>query len=123
MKTLAYISCIVLLSACGNGARDQNGSRIDPSKSIREVQITAGPNGYDPGRIVLEKGEPVRLVFTRTTPSVCLQQVQIPKFGIQPVDLPINEPVSIEVTPDEAGEFTFACGMDMQHGILVVAGS
>jgi len=32
----------------------------------------------------------------------------------------LNEPVEIEFTPAEPGDFAFACGMNMLHGIVVV---
>jgi plastocyanin domain-containing protein len=35
-------------------------------------------------------------------------------------DLPLNEPVAIEFTPDESGEFEFVCGMDMQRGSIMI---
>jgi plastocyanin domain-containing protein len=34
--------------------------------------------------------------------------------------LPLNEPVTIEFTPEEAGEVAFACGMNMLKGVVVV---
>jgi plastocyanin domain-containing protein len=35
-------------------------------------------------------------------------------------DLPLNQPVTIELTPQKAGEIRYACGMDMISGVLVV---
>jgi len=87
---------------------------------VQVVEVEAGPDGYVPGRIALEAGVPARIIFTRTTDSACLEQVQIPAFGIETTDLPMNEPVTVEFTPDETGEFQFVCGMDMQHGTMVV---
>ncbi|MEO5580414.1 MAG: cupredoxin domain-containing protein [Gemmatimonadaceae bacterium] len=40
-------------------------------------------------------------------------------FGIAR-NLPAFKTTSIEFTPDKAGEFTFACGMNMVRGKLVV---
>jgi plastocyanin domain-containing protein len=34
--------------------------------------------------------------------------------------LPLNEPVVIEFTPERAGEVSFACGMNMLKGTVVV---
>lgn len=87
---------------------------------VHVVAIEAGAGGYDPSQIELVAGVPVRLVFTRTTTSPCLAQVMAPDFGIEPVDLPMNEAVAIEFTPETAGTFSFACGMNMVHGTVIV---
>jgi len=34
--------------------------------------------------------------------------------------LPLNQPVTIALTPRRAGTFDFACGMDMLRGKLIV---
>lgn len=87
---------------------------------VQVVHVTTGPAGYEPQLIALQAGMPARLVFTRTVDSECLEQVQIPDVGIERTDLPLNEPVAIEFTPEQEGEFTFVCGMDMQTGTLLV---
>lgn len=87
---------------------------------VQVIEVTAGDNGFEPGHFALQSGVPARIIFTRTTESECLEQVQIPSLGIEKTDLPLNEPVTIEFTPTEGGEFTFSCGMDMQHGTIVV---
>lgn len=85
-----------------------------------EIQIEAGMVGFRPSTIEIPAGRAVRLVFTRTIDSVCLEQVQIPDLGIGPVTLPLNQPVVIEVTVPKAGAFQFTCGMGMTKGTLVV---
>ena len=89
--------------------------------SVQVVNITVGPSGFVPKEIALEAGVPARLVFTRTTDGTCATQVQIPGFGIEKTELPLNEPVAFELTPEETGTFTFACGMDMLKGSIIVA--
>jgi len=85
-----------------------------------EIHIEAGMVGFRPSTIEIPAGHTVRLFFTRTIDSACLEQVQIPDLGIGPVDLPLNQPVPIEVTATEAGTFLFTCGMGMTKGTLVV---
>lgn len=91
--------------------------------SVQTATITVGASSFEPQRITLEAGIPARLVFTRTTDATCAKQVQIPDFDVQKTDLPLNEPVTITFTPEEAGTFTFACGMNMMKGTLVVTGA
>ena len=88
--------------------------------SVQVVEITVGPEGFQPKEIVLKAHTPARLVFTRTTDATCAKQVQIPAFGVEKTDLPLDEPVAIEIMPHEVGTFTFICGMDMLEGAIVV---
>lgn len=87
---------------------------------VQEIRITVGAMGYSPQSIQLTEGVPARLIFTRTVDSACASQVQIPAFGVEKTDLPLNEAVAIAFTPDEGGEFAFVCGMDMLTGTVVV---
>jgi len=87
---------------------------------IQVVKIAVGNLGYKPSRIALQAGIPARLVFTRTSSSGCTEEVHIPDFYIARTFLPMNEPVAIEFTPTEPGTYTFACGMKMLKGTLVV---
>ena len=87
---------------------------------VQVVEIEAGRMGYAPSAVRLEAGVPARLVFTRTVESDCSSRMQIPAFDVPITDLPLGEPVAIEFTPTESGEFTFVCGMDMQTGSIMV---
>ena len=89
---------------------------------VQVAHVEAGMSGYAPGRVELEAGVPARLVFTRTVESDCMEHVQIPALGVERTRLPLNEPVAVEFTPEEGGDYTFVCGMDMVSGTLVVKG-
>ena len=69
--------------------------------------------------IVVKQGVPVRLNFYRDETSSCSEQVVFGDFGIAK-DLPAYKITPIEFTPEETGEFTFACAMNMQRGKLIV---
>lgn len=84
----------------------------------QEIQVSVD-GGYIPQTIVLKKGIPATLVFHRKDPSSCLDQVVFSDFGIHE-DLPMKKDFPITITPVEAGEFGFACGMNMIHGKLIV---
>lgn len=87
---------------------------------VQTAEVTVGSGGFDPKVIRLQAGVPARLAFTRTTDPTCATEVQIPAFGIDKTALPLNEEVVIAFTPEEAGTFSFSCGMDMMRGTLVV---
>lgn len=75
--------------------------------------------GYSPDVIVVKKGVPVRLNFYRDETSSCSEKVVFGDFGIAR-DLPAYKNTVIEFTPDKTGAFTFACGMNMLRGKLIV---
>lgn len=81
---------------------------------IQEVNVTVD-GGYEPSRIVVQAGQPVRLNFLRKDPSSCLERVLIPDFHIA-ADLPLNEAIAVEFTPEKAGNYIFTCGMNMFRG-------
>ena len=85
---------------------------------VQEVKVVI-KGGYDPDVIVVKQGQPVRLDFYRDETASCSEQVVFGDFGIAR-DLPSFKTTSIEFTPDRAGEFTFACGMNMMRGKLIV---
>jgi plastocyanin domain-containing protein len=85
---------------------------------VRRIPIEAGKGGYKPDRIKAKPGEKLVLVFTRTVEGECLSQVKV--AGGEAKDLPMNTPVEIAVTAPESGKLEFACGMDMQTGVIAV---
>ncbi len=86
--------------------------------NVQEVTVTVD-GGYDPSRIVVQAGKPVRLKFERKDPSSCLEQVVIPDFHIA-ADLPLNQVTTVEFTPETTGEYVFTCGMNMFRGAIAV---
>ena len=84
----------------------------------QEIKVTV-KGGYSPDVIVVKQNVPVRLNFYRDETSSCSEQVVFGDFGIAK-DLPAYKTTPIEFTPDKAGEFTFACGMNMLRGKLIV---
>lgn len=75
--------------------------------------------GYTPGTIILKKSQPARIIFDRKDPSPCLDQIVFPDFGVH-ANLPMGEQYVVEITPQEAGEYGFSCGMNMMHGKMIV---
>lgn len=84
----------------------------------QEVAVTV-KGGYTPDVIVVQKGRPVRLTFTRQESSACSEQVLFPDFN-KNVALPEGKQVTLEITPDKPGEYGFQCQMGMLRGKLIV---
>ncbi|WP_289501388.1 cupredoxin domain-containing protein [Gloeocapsopsis sp. IPPAS B-1203] len=88
---------------------------------IQQATITVA-KGYQPKRVIVEAGNPVRLHFDRQNPSSCYDQLLIPDFAIT-VNLPLDQTTTVEFTPEQAGEYEFMCGMKMNRGVIEVRAS
>lgn len=82
------------------------------------VEITVD-GGYSPEVITIPRAKPTKITFVRTDPSACLEEVVLGDFHIRQ-HLPLNKPITIVLTPHKSGEFTYACGMNMSHGKIIV---
>lgn len=89
-----------------------------PSDSRPVIAITVGPKGYEPAQVKAPAGKPVRLTFTRASEVGCGQKLVIPSEEIEK-DLPLGEPVAVDLIVPTSGEVTFTCGMGMLKGAIV----
>lgn len=81
--------------------------------------VTVTGEAYSPPTIRLRRNVPARITFVRTSEVTCGAEIVFPALGIRR-DLPMNTPVVIRFTPRKAGTLSFACGMNMWHGKVVV---
>ena len=88
---------------------------------VQNITITV-KGGYSPDVIQVVRGVPVRINFDRQESGDCSSRVLFPDFRINQ-SLPADRVTTIEFTPEESGEYAFACGMNMLHGRLVVVES
>ena len=95
------------------GKRDKEVIVSDSSVDI----IVEG--GYSPETISIPKGKTTKVNFTRKDPTSCLEEVVLGDFKVRRY-LPLNQKVTVELTPKQTGEFTYACGMNMYHGKIIV---
>jgi len=75
--------------------------------------------GYSPSVISIPKGKPTTLIFNRKDPSACLEEVILSDFKVRKY-LPLNQKISITITPQKEGTFDYSCGMNMFHGKIIV---
>ena len=76
--------------------------------------------GYSPDIVRVEAGRPVRLMFNRQEADPCSEKVVFDAFGVS-ADLPEGMSVPVEFTPEEPGEYEFACQMGMLRGKVIVS--
>lgn len=77
--------------------------------------------GYSPSTISIPQGKTTKINFFRKDSSSCLEEVVLSEFKIRKY-LPLNQKVSIEITPKKEGVYPFSCGMNMFHGKIIVKG-
>jgi plastocyanin domain-containing protein len=87
--------------------------------AARKVEMRVTEKGFEPSRIEVKKGEPLHLVVTRKTDATCAKELVIKDQNLRK-ELPLDKAVAFDFTPNKAGEMTYACGMGMITGVLVV---
>ena len=75
--------------------------------------------GYSPKLIRVRQGVPVELIFDRQESGDCTSWVVFPDFQVSSA-LPAYQQTAVRLDPAEAGQFGFACAMNMIHGTLIV---
>ncbi len=113
MPRFAYLLALSL-AACGTRAE-----ALPTPAANGELHIEVGAHGYTPPEARAAANQPLRLVFTRTSNDGCGQELVFPSLGIRR-DLPLNEPVAVDVTMPASGSLAFTCGMNMYRGAVVV---
>jgi len=83
------------------------------------ITVAVTEDGFTPASFTVRKNIPVRLTFVRKVDVTCATEVVIADYNIKR-ELPLNESVIVEFTPEKAGTISFACGMNMQRGRIVV---
>lgn len=125
-RVLILLTALLFTAACTDTPQRGEAGSAPPAEAemtegVQVVEIEVGTSGYAPDRFALTPGVPARLVFTRTAEASCIEHVSIPDFGVDKTELPLGERKVIEILPEEEGEYTFVCGMDMLEGALVVS--
>ena len=96
----------------------KEGKRAEKKIGVQEVTVRV-EGTYQPDRIQVQAGVPVRLTFDRQETTGCSERVVFPDFQINRA-LPAFQTTTIAFTPDKPGTYTFACGMNMYRGQLIV---
>jgi plastocyanin domain-containing protein len=104
------VSLVVLSSIAGQ-------TIAKPRRQSMTVKITE--RGYEPTTMRIRKGVKTRVTFVRTTDATCAKEIVVADFNIKRT-LQLNQPVAVDLTPTKSGTFTFACGMNMMAGQLIV---
>ncbi len=107
---------LIFTLACSSAER----TSTENAAVSNTTKITISKRGYEPKEIVVKKGQPVKLEFFREDGDNCGEELVFPKLNIKK-SLPVGASETVEFTPDDSGEITFTCGMDMLRGKIVVS--
>ncbi|HEY4179997.1 MAG TPA: cupredoxin domain-containing protein [Kofleriaceae bacterium] len=88
----------------------------------QRIAIEVTDDGYHPTRIEIEHGQPFTLVFTRKSNKTCATDVHFALPDGTHIDeqLPLGQAVEIPLLVEKPGEIIYSCGMNMNHGTIVV---
>lgn len=101
------------------GRKEKHGLRATAGPDGAQEASVLVKGGYSPDTIVVERGSPVRLTFLREEANPCSETVVFERLGMRAA-LPVGEPVAVELTPEDPGNYAFSCEMGMYRGTLVV---
>src|SRR6516225_1648908 len=85
---------------------------------VQRAEVTVR-GGYSPEVIRVRQSVPVELTFDRQESGDCTSRVVFPDLQVSAA-LPAYQRTTVRLDPAQAGEFGFACGMNMIHGTLIV---
>ncbi len=119
VKKLMIAALMVSAACAAKPERPQPVQQTAPAAGVRQVSIVISGGDYQPASVNVARGVPVRLNFTRDDKPTCGETVVFPKLNIRK-DIPVNQVTSIDLTPTEAGQLEFTCGMNMMRGSLIV---
>lgn len=132
MKALHALALLLAIAACKNNSNATEQSKTSSAQGVNApakttppaptvdgaIAITVDAEGYHPSTVKAPAGKKATLVFTRTTDKSCGTEVVFPTLNIKK-DLPLNQPIAVEIDMPASGSLAFACGMDMLKGAIV----
>ena len=102
-------------------AAEAKAGEAKAKKGTEKLEIAVTEKGFEPDKLEVKKGQPVQLVFTRTTDKTCIKEV-ILDTGSAKVQkpLPLNKAVVIKTKFTKAGDLKYVCNMNMFSGTVKV---
>ncbi len=86
----------------------------------RAIEIHVTEKGFEPARLMLKRGERIRLVVTRLTDDTCVKTLVIDEFLVWNA-LPLREPFAVIFTAGRSGEFPITCPTGQVRATIAVA--
>ncbi|SDB94802.1 Cu+-exporting ATPase [Raineyella antarctica] len=95
--------------------------QVEVEDGVQVVRVSVN-GGYSPDLLEgVRPGLPVRMLFDRQESGECTSRVVMPDFKVN-ATLPAFRTTAVDFIPTQAGEYRFACGMNMVSGTIRVSG-
>lgn len=114
--TIQKIASLILDPA---GIRSDSSSAPKVIEGEQEVNLYVVNQGYQPNKLVVKSGVPVKLNLITKDSYSCAVDFVLRDFGIREF-LPPTGTTTVSFTPEKPGKHTFACSMGMYTGVLEV---
>ncbi len=118
LVVIVSLSLIGLIVWWFFGKRPDSQAEATATNNGQSVEVVVD-GGYTPNTVVLKQGVPAQIIFNRQDPSNCFNEVMFPDFGVHH-ELPVNHRFAIDIDTTKTGEYSYACGMNMFHGKVVI---
>ncbi|HRH42616.1 MAG TPA: cupredoxin domain-containing protein, partial [Pyrinomonadaceae bacterium] len=82
-------------------------------------KVIVSKNGFEPSEISFKKGEPMKIAFYRIDSENCANEVVFKDLNLTK-KLPVGEVVVADLKDLKSNELSFACGMNMLKGKVLV---
>jgi len=106
MRKLLAFAALVMLAGCAPAGP-------------KEIQIAVTDMGFQPNAITIKKGQSPVLVITRKTDQTCATEAIFAETG-RKYDLPLNQPVRVDLSGVSPGTIHYECGMGMEKATVVI---
>ena len=83
------------------------------------IEVVVDDGAYLPSRIEVPLGRATTLRFIRKDPNPCTEKVILDDFNIS-ADLVLDKKTDVIIKPEQSGEFSFHCEMQMYRGTIIV---
>jgi plastocyanin domain-containing protein len=111
---------IALLLVCALACGQSSAAGAEAKAVSGEIALKLTEQGFEPADFTVKKGEPIKLLITRTTDVTCAKEIVVDEYAIR-TELPLNKPVVVSFTPSKTGALRYGCAMDkMVGGVITV---
>lgn len=88
-------------------------------EKTQKITVTVTENGFEPNEIKVKDKSHVILQITRKTETTCATNIMLKDLNIKK-ELPLNQQVEVDLGVLKKGDISFACGMNMITGHIII---
>jgi Cu+-exporting ATPase len=114
----AFALLSLSLTGCGANATGapSGGSTGSAGGNVQSFSVDMSSGTYVPAELTAKADVPIEITFGQG--RGCVRELVFPAFNVKE-DM-TKGPVTLKLGALKAGDYPWACGMDMEHGVLKV---